>query len=69
MQRRTRTVIVPERSNSHATAQETNLFRDFSTLVIDKRRDPHWGEIALKTQVVLDACWQSAREGRSVRVH
>ncbi len=68
MQRRTRTVTVPERSNSHATAQETNLFRDFSTLVLEKRRDPHWGEIALKTQVVLDACWRSAREGRSVRV-
>ena len=58
----------PSAATAHATAQETNLFRDFSTLVIEKRRDPHWGEIALKTQVVLDACWQSAREGRSVRV-
>jgi predicted dehydrogenase len=68
MERRTRTVVVPERSNSHATAQETNLIRAFSTLVLENRRDPHWGEIALKTQQVLDACWQSAKEGRPVAV-
>jgi predicted dehydrogenase len=68
MERRTRTVIVPERSNRHATAQETNLFRTFSTLVTTHRRDPHWGEIALKTQLVLDACWESAKAGRTVSV-
>uniref|UniRef100_A0A7C2PBV3 Gfo/Idh/MocA family oxidoreductase n=1 Tax=Schlesneria paludicola TaxID=360056 RepID=A0A7C2PBV3_9PLAN len=66
MERRSRPVIVPEYSNSHATAQETNLFRTFSDLVTSGRRDPQWGEIALKTQTVMDACWQAARERRPV---
>ena len=66
MQRRTRRVNVPEYSNSHATAQEAGLFRTFSTLVTSGKRDPHWGDIALKTQLVLDACRQSAKEGREL---
>ena len=66
MQRRTRRVSVPEHANSHATAQEAALFRDFSSLVIAGTRDPHWGEIALATQQVLDACRRSATEGREV---
>jgi predicted dehydrogenase len=66
LQRRSRRVSVPEFSNSHATAQEAGLFRTFSTLVTSGKRDPHWGDIALKTQLVLDACRQSAREGREV---
>lgn len=68
MEQRTRTVVVPEHSNSHVTAQETNLIRAFSALVTEKRRETQWGEIALKTQLVLDACWQSAKEGRPVAV-
>jgi predicted dehydrogenase len=68
MQRRTRQVVVPEYSNSHPTAQEANLFRTFSTLVATKRLEPRWGEIALETQLVMDACARSAREGRTVAV-
>lgn len=63
MENRTRRVTVPEYSNSHPTAQETNLFRTFSLLALSGRPDPHWGEIALKTQRVLDACLVSARDG------
>jgi predicted dehydrogenase len=63
MQRRTRPVVVPEYSNSHPTAQEANMFRTFSTLVAAGRRDPHWGEVALRTQLVMDACRRSARSG------
>ena len=66
MRRRSRRVTVPEYSNSHPTSQETCLFRAFSDIVVTGRLDPHWGEIALKTQIVLDACRQSAREGRQV---
>jgi predicted dehydrogenase len=66
MQRRSRSVVVPEYSNSHPTAQEANLFRTFSTLVTNGRLDRHWGEVALVTQVVMDACLQSAKEGRPV---
>jgi predicted dehydrogenase len=35
-------------------------------LVTAGRLDPSWGEIALATQVVVDACVESAREGRPV---
>jgi predicted dehydrogenase len=66
MQRRTRAVVVPEYGNSHPSAQEANLFRTFSTLVTTGRIDGRWGEIALATQRVLDACAQSAKEGRPV---
>jgi predicted dehydrogenase len=68
MRRRTRQVVVPEYSNSHPTAQEANMFRTFAALVLAGRRDPSWGEIALRTQVVMDACLQSARSGRAVAV-
>jgi predicted dehydrogenase len=64
MQRRSRQVVVPEYGNSHATAQEANMFRTFSDLVATGRRDPRWGEIALRTQQVLDACVRSARTVR-----
>ena len=66
MQRRSRSVAVPEYASSHPSAQEAAMFRAFSTLVTTGRRDPHWGDIALKTQLVLDACRQSADEGREV---
>jgi predicted dehydrogenase len=66
MRRRTRSVVVPEYSNSHPTAQETNLFRTFSALVSTGRPDPHWGEVALRTQLVMDACLRAARSGRAV---
>jgi predicted dehydrogenase len=68
MQRRTRSVVVPEYSNRHPTAQEVNLFRTFSALVTSGRLDPRWGEMALKTQIVVDACARSAREGRTVEI-
>jgi predicted dehydrogenase len=64
MRRRTRTVVVPEYSNSHPTAQEANMFRAFSALVLDGRLDPRWGEAALRTQLVMDACLRAARSGR-----
>jgi predicted dehydrogenase len=68
MRRRTRSVVVPEYSNSHPTAQEAGLFRTFSALVTSGRLDPRWGEMALATQLVLDACVESAREGRAVKI-
>jgi predicted dehydrogenase len=68
MQRRTRPVFVPEYSNRHATAQEARMFRTFSELVTTGRRDPRWGEMALGTQRVMDACARSAKEGRPVSI-
>jgi predicted dehydrogenase len=68
MQRRTRSVSVREYSNSHPSAQEANMFRTFSALVVSGRRDPLWGDIALRTQVVMEACAESAKSGRTVRL-
>lgn len=52
---------VAEYSSSTRDSQETNLFRNFADLVLSGKVDPKWGEIALKTQVVMDACLESAR--------
>jgi predicted dehydrogenase len=59
----TRRIAVREQSNSGENAQETNLFRCFGDLVLSGRPDPHWGDISLKTQIVLDACLESSRRG------
>jgi predicted dehydrogenase len=57
---------VTEYSDGAVDAQETNMIRTFSGLVLGGRPDPTWGEIALKTQRVLDACLASARSGGTV---
>lgn len=58
-----RYVEVQEQSNGGQNSAETNLFRTFGNLVLARRTDPYWPNIALKTQVVLDACLASARNG------
>jgi predicted dehydrogenase len=50
-----------EPSNNAPGSQESEMMRTFSALVLEKRIDPHWPEIALKTQLVVDACLESAR--------
>tara|TARA_R110000850_G_scaffold202967_30_gene329146 strand:- start:206 stop:1309 length:1104 start_codon:yes stop_codon:yes gene_type:complete len=61
MERHTRRVAVNEYSDGHANSQEAKLFRNFGSLVLGGKPDPHWPEISLKTQQVLDACLESAR--------
>ena len=61
-----RRFTVHEHSHSAANAQETNMFRRFAALALSGQPDPCWGEMALKTQQVADACFQSARSGGSV---
>jgi predicted dehydrogenase len=58
-----RRFAVPEYSDGHPDAQETNMIRNFSALVSAGTCDESWGEIALLTQRVTDACVASAREG------
>lgn len=58
-----KSVTVSESSNNQPTAQESNLFRNFANLVLSETRDSHWPEIALKTQQVMDAVIDSARNG------
>lgn len=63
MTEHTRRIAVREYSNNAPSAQETQLFRNFGSLVLSKKLDSHWPEIALKTQHVVDACMRSANEG------
>ncbi|HTI69466.1 MAG TPA: Gfo/Idh/MocA family oxidoreductase [Candidatus Limnocylindria bacterium] len=52
---------VEEPSNNAPGSQESNLFRDFSALVLAGKIDHSWAEMALKTQRVANACLESAR--------
>lgn len=54
---------VTEYSDGAPDAQETNMIRTFSALALGKKPDPFWGEVALKTQTVMDACLASACNG------
>ena len=66
MERHTKHHAVKEYSNNHPSAQETRLFRTFAECVHTGKIDPHWPDIALKTQQVMDACLKSARNGGMV---
>ena len=67
MESHLRRFAVEEYSNSHASAQETNLFRNFAAQVQSGALNDTWPEIALKTQQVMSACFDSARaDGRLV---
>ena len=55
--------------SGHATAQDTLMIRNFAAQVSSGRLNQFWPEIALKTQLVQDACLASARaDGRLVAV-
>lgn len=60
-----RRVSISEYSNSHATSQETNLFRDFAAQVQTGGLNDTWPEIAFKTQAVMESCLHSARNGNA----
>lgn len=54
---------VDEPSNNAPGAQETNLFRNFAAQVATGVLNADWPERARKTQLLLDACLESARAG------
>jgi predicted dehydrogenase len=69
MEGHARRFAVDEYSNSTANSQEANMIRTFSRIVTSGQLESRWGEQALKTQQVLDACLQSAREdGKAVAI-
>jgi predicted dehydrogenase len=69
MEEHTRRCAVSEYSNSAPGAQESRMFERFAELALSGQPDPYWGQIALKTQQVVDACLRSARsEGQMVEV-
>jgi predicted dehydrogenase len=60
MQSDARRIAIPEHGNSHPTAQESNMFRNFAEQIKSGQLNEHWPEIALKTQEVMCACLESA---------
>ncbi len=64
MEPRVRRVSVDGHGHGHATAPETNLFRNFAAQVLRcSAPNESWPDIALKTQQVVDSCLTSARAG------
>lgn len=61
-----RRFFVREHSHGAEDAPETNMFRRFGELALSGQPDYYWGEMALKTQQVLDACLRSARSGGGI---
>jgi len=61
MEKKAQRVVTQEYSESHETAQEVKLFRNFSELVLKGTVDRSWGENSLKVQRVMSACMESAR--------
>ena len=57
---------IEEAGNSAPNAQETNLYRKFADLVAGGKPDAFWPEASMKTQIILDACMQSAFSGQEV---
>jgi predicted dehydrogenase len=53
----------------HPTAQDARMFQNFAAQVRSGKLNESWPEIALKTQLVMDACLGSARaESRLVSI-
>jgi predicted dehydrogenase len=63
MESHPRRYVAREYSEGAPNAQEVNMIRNFSAIVTSGKLDPTWGDIALKTQIVLNACLRSARDG------
>jgi len=50
----------------HATAQDTQMFRNFANQIFSGQRNPHWPRWARQTQLVLDACLIAGQTGNPV---
>jgi predicted dehydrogenase len=69
MESHPRRYAVSEYSEGAENAQEVNMIRTFAGLALSGKPDPVWGDIALKTQQVMDACLRSAQQdGKAVAV-
>jgi predicted dehydrogenase len=60
MQSHTQRIGVAEHGNSHPTAQESNMFRNFAKQIHSGKLNELWPEMALKTQEVMCRCLESA---------
>ena len=58
----TQRIAIAEQGNSHPTAQESNMFRNFAEQARSGRLNEHWPEMALKTQEVMCRCFARAKK-------
>jgi len=52
----------------HPTAQDTRMWRNFAEQVVSGKLNDDWPWWALKTQIVMDACHEAARQGVTVKL-
>jgi len=52
-----------QHNDSRVMAQDSQMFRNFADQVASGRLNPDWPMWALKTQQVMDACFESAHHG------
>lgn len=52
----------------HATAQNTVMFRNFANQIFSGKLNEAWPRWALKTQQVMDACYEAARNECSIKL-
>ena len=60
--RRSQSIAIPEYASGESNAQEVNMVRRFAEIVQSDSLDSFYPELSLKTQMILDACCQSAAE-------
>jgi predicted dehydrogenase len=69
MESHARRFAVHEYSSGGVNSQETNMIAALAQIAISRQLEPQWGDIALRTQQVVDACLRSAQEdGKPVPV-
>jgi predicted dehydrogenase len=52
----------------HPTSQDTWMFRNFANQVLSGKLNDDWPMWSLKTQIVLDACFEAARTNTAVKI-
>jgi predicted dehydrogenase len=61
-------IEVNETSHGEVDSQETKLFRKFAAIVNSGQLDWSWAEASLKTQTVMDACFQAGLSGETIEL-
>jgi predicted dehydrogenase len=57
-----RRITVSEHGNTHPTAPEANMFRNFANQIFSGELNDAWPKWSLQTQIVMDECLKAARQ-------
>jgi hypothetical protein len=52
----------------HATAHDTRMWRNFANQIASGKLNDEWPRWSLQTQKVLDACHESAKQNRAIKL-